>query len=194
MLNLILFGPPGSGKGTQSALICEKFNLKHVSTGEILREEIKKQTALGVIADSYIKNGQLVPDKMIIDILLKNIEEDEIEYNGIILDGFPRTLVQAEVLEQVLHKHKYEISVLIELYLDDEVLIERLLNRGLTSGRSDDNLEAIKNRLEIYKIRSTPASAYYKKLNKYVAINGLGTVDDIFQRLSQAIESKLIVA
>lgn len=191
MLNIILFGPPGSGKGTQSALIVEKYKLRHLSTGDILREEISRKTDLGKIAESYISNGHLVPDRMIIDILLKTIQNDDRKSNGIILDGFPRTLVQAEALEEILEEHKRKISVLIEIHVDDDVLIERLMKRGETSGRSDDNMESIKKRLEIYKSQSRPAGEFYKRLGKYAAVNGLGTVNEIFERISAVIDSKL---
>jgi len=191
MLNIILFGPPGSGKGTQSDLIVEKYKLKHLSTGDILRDEIKKESELGKIAETYITQGNLVPDKMIIDILLNKIDNDQNDYNGIILDGFPRTLVQAEALEEILNKHNKKISVLIEINIDDEALIERVLTRGKTSGRADDNIETMKKRLNIYKTQSTPACEFYKKLNKYAAIDGLGTIDEVFGRISTIIDSKL---
>jgi adenylate kinase len=191
MLNIILFGPPGSGKGTQSALIVEKFKLRHLSTGDILREEISRKTELGKVAESYISNGQLVPDKMIIDILLKSIQNDDRKSNGIILDGFPRTLVQAQALEEILEEHNRRISVLIEIHLDDNVLIERLTKRGETSGRTDDNIESIKKRLEVYKLQSKPAAQFYKSLNKYAAVDGLGTIEEIFERISAIIESQL---
>ena len=191
MLNIILFGPPGSGKGTQSALIVEKYKLRHLSTGDILREEISRKTELGKIAESYITTGQLVPDKMIIDILLKSIQNDDRKSNGIILDGFPRTLVQAEALEEILEDHNRKISVLIEIQLDDNVLIERLTKRGETSGRTDDNIESIKKRLEVYKSQSKPAALFYKSLNKYAAVDGLGTIEEIFERISAVIISHL---
>ena len=191
MLNIILFGPPGSGKGTQSALIVEKYKLKHLSTGDILRDEIKRKTELGRIAESYISNGNLVPDEMIIDILVNAINTDKKKYNGIILDGFPRTLVQAEALEKILANQNKEISVLIEIRINDDALINRVLARAATSGRADDNLETMKKRLEIYKTQSTPASRFYNSLNKYAAVDGLGTIDEIFRRISAVIDSKL---
>lgn len=191
MLNIILFGPPGSGKGTQSALIVEKYKLKHLSTGDILRDEIKRKTELGRIAESYISNGNLVPDEMIIDILVNAINTDKKKYNGIILDGFPRTLGQAEALEKILANQNKEISVLIEIRINDDALINRVLARAATSGRADDNLETMKKRLEIYKTQSTPASRFYNSLNKYAAVDGLGTIDEIFRRISAVIDSKL---
>lgn len=191
MLNIILFGPPGSGKGTQSALIVEKYNLMHVSTGEILREEISKKTKLGKIAESYISMGNLVPDKMIIDILANKIENEKGSYNGIILDGFPRTLVQAEALEEILIRRNKKISVLIEMCINDQVLIDRILTRAETSGRSDDNMETLTKRLAIYKTQSRPACEFYKKLNKYTAVDGRGTIEEVFERISTIIDSKL---
>lgn len=192
MLNIILFGPPGSGKGTQSALITQKYNLKHLSTGDILRAEIKNGTELGRIADSYIASGNLVPDKMIIDILMNAVNSANGKYRGMIYDGFPRTLVQAQALEDILEHHEHNrINVLIELHLDENVLIERLLKRGETSGRSDDNIDAIRKRLEVYKSQSRPAAEFYKSRNKYAAVDGLGTVEEILERISNVIETHL---
>ncbi len=191
MLNIILFGPPGSGKGTQSALIVKKYNLMHVSTGDILREEISRKTELGRIAESYISKGNLVPDEMIINILINKIENEKGSYNGIILDGFPRTLVQAEALEEIINKRNKKISVLIEMCINDQVLINRILARAETSGRSDDNMETLTKRLAVYKTQSRPACEFYKKLNKYTAVDGLGTIEEVFERISAIIDSKL---
>lgn len=191
MLNIILFGPPGSGKGTQSTMIVEKYNLKHLSTGDILRREIKNETELGLLAESYISKGRLVPDDVIIDILLQTIDSDTKSYKGIILDGFPRTLVQAEALEEMLKTRSEDISVLIEIQVDEDLLLKRLLARSEVSGRSDDNLETIHKRFEIYRSQSLPACDYYKKLNKYVAVNGVGTVDEVFNRISAVIDSHI---
>lgn len=190
MLNIIIFGAPGSGKGTQSSLIKDKYNLLHLSTGDLLRAEIAAKTELGRIADSYISKGQLVPDEMIVEILDKAIEEKETaeKYNGIILDGFPRTVAQAEALEGLIKKRNKDITVLLDLTVNEDELIERLINRGKTSGRSDDNLETIKKRLDVYHEKTQPVNDYYKKQNKYTVVDGSGNVDEIFGRICSAIE------
>ena len=138
MLNIIICGAPGCGKGTQSDLIVQKYNLKHLSTGDLLRNEISKKTELGIIAESYISQGNLVPDKMIIDIIVKAVDEQPADCNGIILDGFPRTLAQAEALEEILNERNKKTTVLLDLKVDTDELVSRLLKRGETSGRSDD--------------------------------------------------------
>jgi adenylate kinase len=190
MLNIIICGAPGCGKGTQSDLIVEKYGLKHLSTGDLLRNEIAKKSALGIEAESYISKGNLVPDKMIFDILSNAIAEQTKGSKGIILDGFPRNVAQAEALEELMKKLNKETTVLLDLNVDDEELIKRLLIRGETSGRSDDNLETIKKRLQVYVSKTAPVSDFYKNKNKYAAINGMGTVDEIFGRISSVIDSK----
>ena len=190
MLNIIICGAPGSGKGTQSALIKDKYNLLHLSTGDLLRAEIAAKSDLGRVAENYIANGQLVPDSMIIDILDKAISEREAAatYNGLILDGFPRTVAQAEALEGLLKKHGKELSVLLDLAVDEAELVDRLIKRGQTSGRSDDNLKKKKKRLDVYHEKTEPVNDYYKKQGKYVAIPGMGSIDEIFGRICEAIE------
>lgn len=189
-MNIIICGAPGSGKGTQSALIKEKYNLLHLSTGDLLRAEIAAKSELGRVAEGYISNGQLVPDEMIIEILDKAIEEKESagHYNGLILDGFPRTVAQAEALEALIRKRSKEISVLLDLTVEEEELIDRLVKRGQTSGRSDDNLETIKKRLDVYHQKTEPVNDFYKKQNKYTSVEGTGSIDDIFGRICEAIE------
>ncbi|MFT3751786.1 MAG: adenylate kinase [Paludibacter sp.] len=177
MLNIIICGAPGSGKGTQSDLIVEKYKLQHLSTGDLLRKEIAEKTDLGIVAESYISKGNLVPDEMIISILSKNIEAFGNDINGIILDGFPRTVAQAEALEEIMCKNDKEIKVLVDLNVEKEELIDRLLKRGETSGRSDDNLETITKRLEVFETQTAPVSTFYKDKNKYALINGMGTID-----------------
>jgi adenylate kinase len=190
MLNIIICGAPGCGKGTQSDLIVEKYTLKHLSTGDLLRNEIAKKSTLGKEAESFISKGNLVPDKMILDILSKAIDEQTKDCNGIILDGFPRNVDQAEALEELMTKLKKEVTILIDLHVDNQELIDRLLKRGETSGRSDDNMETIKKRLEVYKSKTAPVSDFYKKKNKYAAVDGMGTIDEIFGRISNIIDSK----
>jgi adenylate kinase len=191
MLNIIICGAPGCGKGTQSDLIVEKYKLKHLSTGDLLRGEIAEKSELGIIAESYISKGNLVPDEMIIDILSKNIASFGDDINGIILDGFPRTVAQAEALEQMMSKNNKEINVLVDLSVEEDELIGRLLKRGQTSGRSDDNLETITKRLKVYETQTAPVSSFYKNLNKYADINGMGTIEEIFGRIESVLDAKL---
>ncbi len=191
MLNIIICGAPGCGKGTQSDLIVEKYKLKHLSTGDLLRKEIAGKTELGIIAESYISQGNLVPDEMIINILAKNIEAFGDDINGIILDGFPRTVAQAEALEEMMGKNGKQINMLVDLNVEKQELIDRLIKRGETSGRSDDNLETITKRLEVYEKQTAPVSTFYKNMNKYAGINGMGTIDEIFGRISAVLDSKI---
>jgi len=189
MINIILCGAPGCGKGTQSKLIVDKYKLMHLSTGDLLRNEIKSNSDLGKIVESYISNGNFVPDDMIIDILEKTIDNMPKNSEGIILDGFPRTVNQAETLEIMLKNRNTDTDILIDIIVDEEELINRVISRGLTSGRADDNLEIIKKRLEVYHEKTEPVSNFYKNLNKYVSINGMGTIDEIFNRISTVLDN-----
>lgn len=190
MLNIIICGAPGCGKGTQSELIVEKYNLKHLSTGDLLRKEINEKTELGIVAETYISKGNLVPDSMIIDILTKAIDAEAANSPGIILDGFPRTVAQAEALEVMLNQRNRETTALLSLQVENRELISRLLKRGETSGRSDDNLETIKKRLQVYETKTAPVNEFYKNSGKYHAIDGMGTVEEIFGRISEILDSK----
>ena len=190
MLNIIICGAPGCGKGTQSDLIVEKYALKHLSTGDLLRKEIGEKTQLGLEAEKFISLGNLVPDQMIIDMITNAVNALPANCNGIILDGFPRTVAQAEALEEMLNKLDKEISVLIDVKVDENELIDRLLTRGKTSGRCDDNLETIKKRLDVYHRQTAPVNDFYKNLNKYTSIDGVGSIETIFGRISEVIDSK----
>ncbi len=188
MLNVVIFGPPGSGKGTQSELIIAKYGFAHISTGDLLRYEISQHTQLGTIAKKYIDKGELVPDDVIIDMIDHKIEKLN-KVPGVIFDGFPRTTEQAISLKKMLAGHKEDVSVMINLEVPKEELIERLLKRGETSGRSDDNLETIEKRINVYNSQTTPVIEYYKKEKKYAPIKGLGSVDEIFAAISANIDS-----
>lgn len=186
MLNVVIFGAPGSGKGTQSERIIKEFGLDHISTGDVLRGEIKNKTKLGNIANGYIEKGQLVPDELIIDILAKTLDS-KAGSKGVIFDGFPRTIPQAIALKNMLNERETDVTVMINLQVEEDELIKRLLERGKASGRSDDNLETIKSRLEVYHTQTAPLADYYIEEGKHRAIKGIGTVDEIFDRIKEHI-------
>lgn len=188
MLNVVIFGAPGSGKGTQSELIIKQYGLDHISTGDVLRAEIKEQTELGKIAESYISKGQLVPDELIIDMLAK-VLDSKANSKGVIFDGFPRTIPQARALKKMLNERGTDVSVMLNLEVAEEELIQRLLKRGEVSGRSDDNLETIKSRLDVYHNQTAPLKDYYVEEQKHTAVAGMGTIEEIFARVCEAINT-----
>jgi len=190
MFNLVLFGPPGSGKGTQSAKLIEKYGLVHLSTGDLLRKERKLKTPLGIEAQQFIDKGQLVPDEVVIGMISSALDENAAA-QGFLFDGFPRTVAQAEALDKLLELKGSDISLVLFLDVDDDELIRRLVNRAKTSERSDDADEAIqRRRQEVYKNETLPVAAYYARSKKVVNVNGLGEIDDVFSRLSAQIDKK----
>ncbi|HKZ67821.1 MAG TPA: adenylate kinase [Chitinophagaceae bacterium] len=191
MFNIILFGPPGSGKGTQSEKLVEKYGLIHLSTGDLLRKERKLRTPLGIEAQQFIDKGQLVPDEVVIGMISTALDENP-QAQGFLFDGFPRTVAQAEALDRLLELKRSEISVVLFLEVDEEELVKRLVNRGKTSGRTDDADENIqRKRQEVYKKETLPVATYYSKLKKVVVIDGIGSIDEIFSRLSAQIDKKM---
>ena len=191
MFNLILYGPPGSGKGTQSDKLVAKYGLIHLSTGNLLREEIAQRTPLGIEAKSFIDKGQLVPDEIVIGMVDSYFEKHK-DAKGFLFDGFPRTVAQARALDKLLELKKTEIGKVLILDVDEEELIKRLILRGKTSGRSDDTDEKIqRNRQEVYKNETLPVAAYYTKSRKVSNVDGMGDVDDIFMRLTTLIDRKI---
>ena len=189
MMNIVIFGAPGSGKGTQSEKLIEKYGLYHISTGDLLRQEIKAGSELGKIADGYISKGQLLPDSLIIDMLAKLLDTTPETRKGVIFDGFPRTIPQAEALEALLRDRGMELSAVVGLEVDEPELIDRLLKRGQVSGRSDDNLETIKKRLDVYHSQTSPLRDHYVAEGIYAAINGLGSIEGIFEDIKKAIDN-----
>jgi adenylate kinase len=190
MFNLILFGPPGSGKGTQSEKIVEKFGLIHLSTGNLLRQEIAEKTALGLEAKNFIDKGQLVPDEVVIAMISSCIEKHH-EAKGFLFDGFPRTVAQAEALDKLLSLKKTSITKVIALDVIEEELIKRLLKRAETSGRTDDTEEVIRKRFAVYKDETEPVADHYKQQEKFDMITGIGTVDEIFKAISTLTEVEI---
>ncbi len=188
MLNIIIFGAPGSGKGTQSERVAEKYGIGHISTGDVLRAEIKSGTELGKIAQSYIDEGHLIPDQLMLDIL-DGVLDCMGNTQGVIFDGFPRTIPQAEALKEMLKKRGQDVSLMLDLDVPEQELMERLIKRGKDSGRADDNEETIKERLVVYHTLTAPLKEYYKGEGKYRHIEGLGTMEDIFNRICNYIEN-----
>ena len=188
MLNIILFGKPGSGKGTQAEFIKEKYELVHISTGDLFRQNIKNQTELGKLAQRYMNNGDLVPDTVTIGMLKSEVESN-IDANGFLFDGFPRTVDQAVSLDKFLDKKKLRIDLTIAIDVKEEILIERILNRGLTSGRKDDQDKIkIKNRFDEYNSKTSLLEDYYKNQNKFKIIDGYGNIEEITKRLYNQID------
>lgn len=189
MINLILFGPPGSGKGTQAAKIIEKYALVHISTGDLFRYEMSNDTPLGQQAKAYMAKGELVPDSVTIGMLRNKVEAHP-DAKGFIFDGFPRTITQAQALDALLAEKTSEITALIALQVEDSEIVERIKKRGATSGRTDDTNESIvRNRIEVYKSETTPVFDYYARQNKSHSINGVGEIDEIFSLISAAIDN-----
>ena len=194
MLNLILFGPPGSGKGTQAERLISKYNLCHISTGDMFRYELSHNTELGQLARSYMDKGQLVPDSVTIAMLKKRVEDNP-HVKGFIFDGFPRTTPQAEALDELLAEAGESISGLIELSVDEDEIVKRVLLRGKTSGRADDNDESIiRKRINVYRSETTPVADYYSQFGKSHKIQGVGSIDDIFNNLCRTIDSLCVNA
>jgi adenylate kinase len=188
MFNLILFGPPGSGKGTQSERLISKYGLKHLSTGDLLRSEISGQTPLGLAAKSYMDKGQLVPDEVVIEMISSALDNNP-QAHGFLFDGFPRTTAQAEALDKLLTQKGTSIAIVLALQVSQQELVKRLLNRGLTSGRSDDvNEEIIAARIAEYEKKTAAVADHYRKYDKVVYIHGEGDVDEIFESLSKEID------
>jgi adenylate kinase len=187
-MKIILFGPPGAGKGTQAARIAESYPLVHISTGDILREEVRSQTELGKRAKSYMDKGELVPDELVIEIIKERIGKLEAG-QGFMLDGFPRTLPQAEALDRVLGEDGHTIDMVISLEVSDEEILGRIRRRQKIEGRMDDSEQVAKNRLDVYRKQTEPLKAYYRAAGKLREINGEGSIDEVFSRIKVALDS-----
>ena len=186
-MNIILFGPPGAGKGTQAELIINKYNLPHLSTGNIFRAAIKNQTPLGKKVTSILDAGELVPDQLTIDLVEEELTDSKYAH-GAIFDGFPRTVAQAQALDHILEEKGRQIDTFISLVVEEDELVKRILSRG--QGRSDDTEEGIKNRLKVYNNETAPVQAYYEAHNQAQEISGIGSVDDIHQRIVEILDNQ----
>lgn len=193
MINLILFGPPGAGKGTQSAKLIDKYSLTHISTGDLFRKHLKEGTPLGKMAKEYMNKGNLVPDQVVIDMVDDKISSSG-KISGIIFDGFPRTIPQAQALDQLLQRKNAPIKILVELVVPEDELRKRLAERAAKENRPDDaKPEVIENRISVYKAETAAVADYYKKENKYSSVIGVGEVEDIFKNICVEIDKSLLV-
>ncbi len=188
MLNLIIFGPPGSGKGTHSIKLVEKYKLRHISTGDIFRSEIGNKTTLGMRAKSFMDKGELVPDEVVLDMLFSVMDRYS-DAKGFVFDGFPRTIVQAEKFDEMLALRKMPVSLVISLDVNEDELINRLVKRGIESGRTDDTEEVIRQRLNVYNKQTKPLLNYYKKKKLLQSVHGIGRIDEIFEKICSVIEN-----
>jgi len=190
MLNIVIFGAPGSGKGTQSEFIIKKYGLAHISTGDVLRAERDSGSELGKLAEGYMSKGQLIPDELMVDILASVFDQKtkEKDFRGVIFDGFPRTIPQGIALDEMLAERGESIAAVVSLEVKEEELITRLIKRGIETGRTDDNHDTIKKRLDVYYNQTSPLKEEYKKTGKLHIIEGIGTKDEIFARISEIID------
>lgn len=188
MFNIVVFGAPGSGKGTQSEKLIDRYGIHHISTGELLREHIKNQTELGKIAETYISKGHLIPDELMIQILADVLDTNPAAAEGVIFDGFPRTIRQAEELDRMLQNRGAKVDAVVGLDVDDAELMERMLQRGRQTGRADDTPETIANRLKVYHSQTKPLRAYYTERGNYHNIPGSGSIDAIFDVIASEID------
>ena len=192
MLNIVLFGPPGAGKGTQSQRIISRYNLEHLSTGDILRTAIQRQTKNGIEAQKFMDKGELAPDEIVVEIIERRLDQLSDQINGFVFDGFPRTTVQAAELDVLMEQKSSSVSLMLGLEVECDELLSRLENRANYSGRADDgNIDIIRNRIEVYNRRTRPVMEYYKEQGKYVGIHGMGTVDDIFESICSVVDLAL---
>ncbi len=192
MINIVLFGPPGAGKGTQSAKLIEKYKLVHISTGDLFRKHLKEGTPLGKLAQEYMSKGNLVPDQVVIDMVDDKIKSSG-KIEGIIFDGFPRTVNQAEALDQLLSRSNNSITALVELMVSEDELKKRLADRAIKENRPDDaKPEVIENRIAVYKSETIPVAQHYEKQGKYAAVVGVGPIDQIFENLCREIDNHLL--
>ena len=188
MLNIVLFGAPGAGKGTQAAKLAAKYNINHIATGEVIRDEIRRGTDMGKSVQEYISRGELVPDQLVIGMITEYVKSHR-GCAGNIFDGFPRTTPQAEAFDEIMQANDLKVDVMLELAVPEEELVQRLLLRGRDSGRADDADEGvIRNRISVYNAQTAVVADFYRKQNKYVSIDGQGTIDEIFERISSEIE------
>lgn len=190
-MNIVLFGGPGSGKGTQSQKIIEKYGLHHISTGDVLRDHIKKETELGKIAKKYIDDGMLIPDDLMIEILDDVLEKEAKDKQGVIFDGFPRTIPQAEALNELLKKRGQKLHSVVGLEVPDDELVKRMIQRGKLTGRTDDNEETIRKRLNVYHNQTSPLRDHYKKQNLYNAIDGNREIENIFNDITKHLDKHI---
>jgi adenylate kinase len=189
MLNIVIFGPPGSGKGTQSENLIKEYKLAHISTGDLLRKEISTNTQLGALAKSHMDKGELVPDNVIIDMIDSYLDKNFGKIEGVIFDGFPRTVAQAEALKNLLVEYKTKVNVTLNLEVPNDELMARMIERGKTSGRSDDNPETIKARLDVYEKQTKPVLDFYKKEGVVANIKGVGSIEGIFADIKKAVDA-----
>lgn len=189
MFNIVVFGAPGSGKGTQSEKLIEKYGLHHISTGDVLRGHIRRETELGKIANEYISKGQLIPDELMIDILEHELDNNPASEKGVIFDGFPRTIPQAKALDELLTKRGAKVNAVVGLEVDDDELVGRMLNRGKLTGRADDNIETITNRLKVYHSQTQPLKEFYHSGNRYHSVKGHGEIENIFRSISEIVDA-----
>lgn len=191
MYNIVIFGAPGCGKGTQSERLISQYGLAHISTGEILRDQIARKTPLGQIAKVYINQGQLIPDQLCVKMLEEVLDTLPEAKKGVIFDGFPRTIPQAEALQEILEKRGAKVDTVLGLEVPEEELIERIIKRGKETGRADDTLETVKKRLDVYHSSTQPLVDYYNEKGTYKAIPGTGTVDEVFGHISSHVDSQI---